>query len=79
MSRDVRLALCCAILGAMLGWGLCSICLDAKSGRPVFRFVARAAATVLWFLSFSEQPPEDTYHQRTGPDGYATINHGDTI
>lgn len=79
MSRDVRIALCSALLGAMLGWSVCSLYMESRPGRPVFRFVAKAAAAVLWFLSFSEEPDQDTYHQTVGPDGYATINHGDGL
>lgn len=48
--------------------------------RPVLRFLARAAKTLLWVSLVAEEPPKPeatTYivHARIGEDGAPIINH----
>lgn len=50
------------------------------TNRPVLRFLARAAKTLLWVALVAEEPPkaeQTTYivHARIGDDGAPIINH----
>lgn len=51
--------------------------------RPVLRWVARAAKSLLWVMMFAEGPPPAEQpgqlvhaHGEIGADGFPTINHG---
>ena len=51
--------------------------------RPVVRWIASAARSLLWFALLAEAPPEEPqpdYHvaraAAVGDDGYPTIQHG---
>lgn len=49
--------------------------------RPVLRWIARAAKSLLWIAIVAEGPPSETarqsvVHARVGEDGYQTVDHG---
>jgi hypothetical protein len=52
----------------------------APPDRPVLRFLARAAKSLLWVALAAEKPPEpveQTYvvHAQVGRDGHPILNH----
>jgi len=53
----------------------------AKPDRPVLRFIAKVAKTVLWVAVFAEPKPpmQPDYrdHAAIGPDGHQVLNHGE--
>lgn len=55
-----------------------------KPDRPVLRFIAKVAKTVLWVAVFAEPKPEPTHHHyvqatSVGPDGHAMIDHAEGL
>jgi hypothetical protein len=47
--------------------------------RPVLRWIARAAKSLLWVAVFVEEPPHETHAEirsHIGADGYVQIDHG---
>lgn len=50
--------------------------------RPVLRWIAKAARTLLWISLAAEGPPKpetqrvDLVHARTGDDGQPMLDHG---
>lgn len=51
-----------------------------KPDRPVLRFIAKVAKTVLWVAVFAEPRPQPQSHYvqtQIGPDGHECLNHAE--
>jgi hypothetical protein len=78
MKIDAKMvAVCVACLVA--GWWMAG---EAPSppaeDRPVLRWIAKTAKTLLWLSLIAEQPPAEqpTYaHARVGADGQPVLDH----
>jgi len=72
-----------ALVALMAGYWMASSSrspLGPVNDRPVLRFLARAAKSLLWVALVAEKPPEPvekTYvvHAEAGRDGHQILNH----
>lgn len=77
----IRRRLAAVLLGIAIGWMANEFCAPAHNRRPVLSFIARAARVALWWFAFAEPPQHCPPIQSNGvgPDGYASLSHGDSI
>lgn len=76
-----RKTVICLIAGMALGWAVFdggSPFTPMKPDRPVLRFLAKAAKSMLWVMMFAEPPPAEpgmaqTLHRTV--DGEPAIDH----
>lgn len=67
-----------ALLG--LYWWNGGIQPKAPADRPILRWVASIAKSVMWIAIFADQPPAiDRDIQSAAGDGYTRINHGRSL
>lgn len=69
------------IVAVAIGWwvGASARQPDAADDRPVLRWIAKAAKSLLWVALVAEDPPPDKHPQiqaTVGADGYVKVDHG---
>jgi hypothetical protein len=87
MMLDRKTLAAAAVAFAVGYWWACSPDLpkpyEPQPDRPVLRFLAKAAKTLLWVAAFAEKAPPESQQDRhyvvqarVGEDGYPMVDHG---
>lgn len=75
-----RKRLCVLLLGLAIGWMASEVFSPPQRSRPVLTWVARVARLALWWFAFSEPPQQcPAHHGGVGADGFAILDHGESI
>lgn len=77
----IRRRIAAILLGVAIGWLANEFCAPPHNRRPVMSFIARAARIALWWFAFTGAPQNcpQVQHSGVGPDGFAILDHGDTL
>lgn len=80
MKLDRSTLMLLLVAGVLGYWWAGSATPQPTPGRPVVRWIARAAKNALWFMLIAEPAPAEPNHLVHGPhvgeDGYQVVDHG---